>query len=56
MAQMIKNLPAMQETWLDPWVRKIPWRRKGQPTAVFLPAKSHGQRKLAVYNPCGCKS
>ena len=26
----------------DPWVRKIPWRRKGQPTAVFLPGKSHG--------------
>ena len=30
----------------DPWVRKIPWRRKWQPTPVFLPGKSHGQRSL----------
>ena len=28
----------------DPWVRKVPWRRKWQPTPVFLPGKSHGQR------------
>ena len=32
----------------DPWVRKIPWRRKWQPTPVFLPGKSHGQRSLAA--------
>ena len=56
MAQMIKNLPAMQEAWFDTWVRKIAWRRRWQPTPVFLPVKSHGQRNLAVYNPCGCKS
>ena len=31
----------------SPWVRKIPWRQKWQPTAVFLPGKSHGQRSLA---------
>ena len=31
----------------DPWVRKIPQRRKGQPTPVFLPEKSHGWRSLA---------
>ena len=30
----------------DPWVRKIPWRRKWQPTPVFLPRKPHGQRCL----------
>ena len=35
----------------DLWVRKIPWRRKWQPTPVFLPEKSHGQRSLAVYSP-----
>ena len=29
-----------------PWVGKIPWRRKWQPTPVFLPGKSHGQRRL----------
>ena len=28
------------------WVRKIPWRRKWQPTPVFLPGKSHRQRSL----------
>ena len=31
----------------DPWVRKIPWRRKQQPTPVLLPGKSQGQRSLA---------
>ena len=34
-----------------PWIRKIPWRRKWQPTPVFLPGKSHGQRNLAGYSP-----
>ena len=37
----------------DPWVRKIPWRRKWQPTPIFLPGKSHGQRSLAGYSPWG---
>ena len=32
----------------NPWVRKIPWRRKWQPTPVFLPGKSHGQRSLGL--------
>ena len=32
----------------DPWVGRIPWRRKSQPTPVFLPGKSHGQRSLAA--------
>ena len=36
-------------------VRKIPWRRKWQPTPVFLPGTSHGQRSLAGYSPWGCK-
>ena len=35
----------------DPWVRKMPWRRKWQSTPVFLPGKSHGQRSLAGYSP-----
>ena len=38
-----------------PWVGKIPWRRKWQPTPVFLPEKSHGQRSLAGYHPKGRK-
>jgi len=33
----------------NPWVRKIPWRRAWQPTPVFLPGESHGQRGLAGY-------
>ena len=43
MTQMVKkekNLPAMQETWFDPSVGKVPWRREWQPTPVFLPGKS----------------
>ena len=39
----------------DPWFGNIPWRRKWQPTPVFLPEKSHGQRSLAVYSPWDCK-
>ena len=39
----------------DAWVGKIPWRRKWQPTPVFLPGKSHGQRNLAGYSPWGSK-
>ena len=37
----------------DPWVGKIPWRRKWQPTPGFLPGESHGQRSLAGYSPWG---
>ena len=40
----------------DPWVRKIPWKRKMQPTLVFFPGKSHGQRSLAGYSLRGHKS
>ena len=39
----------------DPWVRKILWRRKWQPTAVSLPRKCHGQRSPVCYSPWGCK-
>ena len=39
----------------DSWVGKIPWRRKWQPTPVFLPGKSHGQRSLVGYSPWGYK-
>ena len=37
------------------WVGKIPWRKKWQPTPVFLLRKSHGQWSLVGYNPWGCK-
>ena len=35
----------------SPWVGKIPWRRAWQPTPLFLPGESHGQRSLAGYGP-----
>ena len=39
----------------DPWVRKILWRRKWQPTPVFLPGEFHEQRTLASYSPWGSR-
>ena len=39
----------------DPWVWKIPWRRKWQSTPVFLPGDSHGWRSLVGYSPQGRK-
>ena len=38
-----------------PWVRKIPWRRAWQPTLVFLPGETRGQRRLVGYSPLGGK-
>ena len=40
---------------MDPWVRKISWRRAWPPTPLFLLGKSHGQRSLADYSPQGHK-
>ena len=59
-AQRLKRLPGMWEirVWRpgsDPWVGKIPWRRKWQPTPAFLPGESHGGRSLVGYSPRGCK-
>ena len=49
---MVKNLPTnagdMRQRFY-PWVRKITWNRKWQPTPVFLLGVSHGQRRLAGY-------
>ena len=43
----------MQETWVDPWVGKIPYGRKRQLIPVFLSGKSHGQKSKAGYSPWG---
>ena len=54
---MVKNAPA--NAWryrrhgLGPWVEKIPWRRNWQPTPVFLPGESRGQRSLVGCCPWG---
>ena len=37
----------------NPWVGKIPWRRRWQPTPAFLPGEFYGQRILAGYSPIG---
>jgi len=49
-AQLVKNLPAMQETWVDPWVGKSSWRRERLPIPVFWPGEFHG-----LYSPWGHK-
>ena len=54
-AQMVKNPPAMQETWVRSLGWEIPWRRAWQPTPVFLPGESNRQRSLAGYSPWGHK-
>ena len=52
---LVKCLSGMQETLVRSPGWKIPWRRKWQPTPVFLPGESHGQRSLVGYNPWNCK-
>ena len=58
MAQQVKNWPAIQETW-EMHVQSLGWKdpleKEWQPTPVFLPGKSHGQRSLAGYSPWGHK-
>ena len=55
LAHMVKNLPAMRRPGFDPWAGKIPWRRAWQPTPVFLPGESQGQRSLVGYSSRGHK-
>ena len=55
MTLVIKNLPAnagdMRDVGLIPGLGRFPWRREWQPTPIFLPGKSQGQRSLAGYSP-----
>ena len=52
---MVKNLPAMQETWVRFLGWEDPLEKKRQPTPVFLLEESHGQRSLAGYSSWGHK-
>ena len=54
-AQMVKNLPAMQGTPVRSLCWEDPRRREGQPTPVFFPGEFHGQRSLTGYSPWGSK-
>ena len=50
MAQMVKNSPAMQETWIQTLGREDSLEKE-IPTPVFLPGEFHGQRSLVGYSP-----
>ena len=53
MAQMVKNLPAMQKMRVQSLGQEDPLEKEMATTSVFLPKKSHGQRSLASYSPWG---
>ena len=52
---MVKNLPALRETWGLSLGQKDPLEKGMAPTLVFLPGEFHGQRSLKGYSPWGCK-
>ena len=58
-APVVKNLPASagrrKRCGFNSWAGKVPWRGAWQPTPVFLPRESHGQRSLADDSPQGHK-
>ena len=50
-----RRLKRLKRCGFNPWVKKIPWRRKWQCPPVFLPGEFHGQRSLVGCSPWGCK-
>ena len=54
-AQLVKNPPAMWETWIQSLGWENPLEKGRLPTPVFWPGKFHGQRSLVGYSPWGCK-
>ena len=53
---VVENPPTnARDAGFDPWVQKIPWRKKWQPTSVFLFGKSSRQKSLVDYSPWGRK-
>ena len=55
MSQVVKNLPALQETWVQSLGQEHPLEKRMATTPAFLPGEFHGQRSLAGYSPQGCK-
>ena len=53
LVKIVSYQPFNTEYVFSLWVGSIPWRRKWQPTPVFLPGTSHGQRNLVGYSPWG---
>ena len=54
-AQLVKNLPAMQETWVRSMGGEDPLQKEMATQSIFLPGKSHEQRSLVDYSPWGRK-
>ena len=52
---MVKNCLQCRRPGFSLWVGRSPWRRAWQPTPVFLPGESYGQRRLVGYSPWGHK-
>jgi len=48
---VVKNLLQCRRSGYNPWVGKIPWRRKWHPTPELFPEEFHGQRSRAGYSP-----
>ena len=55
MAQRLKGLPAMRETWVQSLGQEDPLEKEWQSTSVFLPGESHGQKSQVGYSPRGHK-
>ena len=55
MAQRLKRLPPMRDTWVRSLGQEDPLEKEMEPTPVFLPGESHGQKSLAGYSPRGHK-
>ena len=56
MAQMVKNLPAMRDSWVQSLGQEDPMEKEmATLSSILLPEKFHGQRSLAGYSPWGCK-
>ena len=53
--QMVKNLPTMQEMWVQSLGQEDSLEEEMEPISVFLPGRFHGQRSLVGYSPWGCK-
>ena len=54
-AQMVKNPPVMQESWVQSLGREDALEKEMATHSIFLPGKSHGQRNLAGYSPFCCR-
>ena len=50
-AQLVKKLPVMQDTWVQSLDQEDPLEEEWKPILVFLPGKSHGQKNLSRYSP-----